>query len=538
MLLNYFVQQFLFKIIGVVLGVLWLPLSALHLVAPNWEGVATYREMAGIMAKGAFYEPGCKKCNPYFLPGDAQFAAQAGACWTLGFAGINLTRELHGEIEAGRYNVAGYSHIATTGVMDDMFVRAVYLDDNTGRGGILYAVIDCVGISDTDANKVRALVWNWAQEAGIKSIQIAATHAHSCIDTIGLWADLPFDGKDAEFQQHMIEQTARALRDAYDARQNGKLFLADTDISEMLYDSRGPEVFDPMLTRLRFAPTDSGKPEVYLLCMGCHPELAGPGNAVISADFPAYAIGYIEEQKNAEAMFIQGGIGGLISVRDLEDVLEAVRQGDTGYGLSLIEDCGMDVGKYALGELGALSAEIELPALLNIASGEFELPVENIALVCSLKMGIINHGVYTKPFRGYAVTAELSYLRLGLLDDPDRSVDILVFPGELSPEIALGGFMGKEESALGKAYPRGAIFACLDEHGFASNHRILFGKANNFLGYIIPENDFVLDPLLPYFNIGSDRNGKAHYEESVSPGPQAAKVFTEGFRALFEQVAG
>jgi len=536
MLLNYFVQQFLFKVIGVALSVLWLPMSALHFAMPGREGLAQYREMAGIMAKGAFYEPGCKKQNPYFLPGDAAFAAQPGGCWSLGFAKINLTGGLHEEIVAGSCNVAGYSHIASTEVMDDMFVRALYLDDSTGRGGILYAVIDCVGISDTDVNKIRALVWDWAKGKGIKSIQIAATHAHSCADTIGLWADLPFDGKNPAFQRHMIDSAAQALRAAYDARQNGKLFVADTDVSHLLYDSRPPEVFDPLLTRFRFEP-DSAGGEVYLLCMGCHPELAGPGNSVITADFPAYAIGYVEAQTGGEAMFIQGGLGGLISVRDLEAVLEAVRQGDTGYGLSFIEEYGVEVGKYALGELGTLSDETELPALLNIASGEFELPIENIALLCSVKMGIINHGVYTKPFRGYAITLELSYLRLGALDDPARGVDILVFPGELSPEIAFGGFFGKEEAALGKDYPRGAIFEYLNEYAFAAGRQILFGMANNFLGYVIPDNDFVLDPIVPYFNIGSV-DGRSYYEESVSAGPQAAGVFTEGFRTLFAKAAG
>jgi len=52
----------------------------------------------------------------------------------------------------------------------------------------------------------------------------------------------------------------------------------------------------------------------------------------------------------------------------------------------------------------------------------------------------------------------------------------------------------------------------------------------------VPENDFYLDPWIPYINIGTDHDGRSHYEEGVSASPQGARVITEGFQRIFSQI--
>ena len=533
LLLNTFVQKVLFGLIGIVLGVALLPMKALQFIAPKWEDLSSATTMVELLCKGAWHEPGKQRENPCFLPGDEAFDFTPGDHWTLGFGKTNLTAdpEIRANAAAGRYLIAGYTHTQSESIMDDLFAKAVYLDDNTDRGGILYAAVDCIGLSDTDVKDIRALVWDWARTAKIKSIQIAATHVHSGIDTIGLWADIPYDGKDAAFQRHLIEQTAEALRLAYDNRRDGKLFVADTALEGMMEDSRAPEVFDTKLTRFRFKPTGGGK-NVYLITMGCHPEMMGPYNPQISADFPAYAAQYIYEKKGAQAMFIQGALGGLITVPGLPEMMDQHRQGNVTYGPSMVPAFGKKVGQYALGELGSLSAEAELPAVLNIASAKIDFPVENIALALSAKLRILNHGIYSR-WGKYYIPCEISYLRLGGLAE---SVDILVTPGELAPEIAFGGFMDKTQSANRKDYARPAVFEALRGYDFASGRQIVFGLANNFIGYILPENDFYLHTWFPYFNIAEDRLGRGHYEETVSAGPQTARLLSEGFDRIFKNV--
>ena len=527
-----FVYKTLFPVIALALSIVYGPMSLLHWAAPGWEQLTQAHEFVGILTKGAWYEPSRKKTdNPAFRPGDGAFLWEPGTHWTLGFAKENLTGapEVHRGLEEGRFLVAGYGRMPAEGILDDLYARAVYLDDNTGRGGILYASVDCIGLSNRDVNAIRALAWEWARSAGIKSIQIAATHTHAGIDTVGLWDELPYDGKDAWFQQHLIEQTAAALKAAYEARRDGRLFVGDTDISDMIEDTRTPEIFDPNLTCFRFQPASGN--DVYLLSAGCHAEIAGPNNPMISGDFPAYAARYIYDQTGAESMFIQGAEGVLITVKDLQAILDAHRDGDASYGRGLVRPFGEEIAKRAL----AIANETELRPLLNVASREFELPMENLSMILAVKIGLLNHEVYSTPFKPYkyATTCELSYIRLG---DKTHGVDILCVPGELAPEIAFGGFLDAENSSSGTAYPRKAIFEYLNAYDFASERQIVFGLCNNFIGYVIPDNDFHVEGLLPYMDIATDSLGRGHYEETSSAGPRTAGVITEAFQSIFENI--
>ena len=532
MLAKPFIYKPLFVVLSVIMAIAFVPSALLHLLAPNWEFAAQAREFTASFSKLA-REPGCKQANPYFMPGDAQFSWEPGDCWTLGFAKQNLTdsAEVRRNIKNGVYRVAGFGPNKSTDIMDDMYAKAIYLSDNTGRGGVLYAAIDCIGISNTDANAVRAIVRDWARAEGIegeiKSIQVASIHAHACIDTIGLWG-LPFDGKVAAFQKLMIEKTAQAMKDAYNNRQDGSLHLATADSGGFIVDNRLPVAFEKLITRFRFVPETPGEKELYILSAGVHPETTGGGNTVISADFPAYAAKYIYENKDgAETMFIQGALGAMITVRDLrthsDDRLALTRAG------------GVEFAEYVLGLRGNLSSEIELPALLNISSMEFEMPIENVVFLLGMKSGLINHtgyNVHGKPYK-YATTCELSYLRLG---DKTNSIDILIAPGEPAPELFLGGFLDADSAALGTEYPRRPIFEYMAEYDFTSQRQIVFGLANNFTGYVIPDNDFLVHKWLPYILECDDASGKGHYEETNSAGPRTAGVLTDAFRALFASV--
>ena len=199
----------------------------------------------------------------YMLPGDDSFSAEAGEGWTVGFAKEILTPDDVGE---KTYYIAGYnSDNPAQGVLDDMYARALYLDDNTGRGGVVFCAIDCVGLSRHDINEIRGKVIESGRIPGLKSVNVCATHTHSAIDTQGLWGKSYFsDGKDAAFQNSLKEKAAEAILAAYEARRDGKLYYGTADISDKLADTRTPVDFDPLLTRIRFAPSD-GSAGVYLI---------------------------------------------------------------------------------------------------------------------------------------------------------------------------------------------------------------------------------------------------------------------------------
>ncbi|MBI3596998.1 MAG: hypothetical protein HY203_07600, partial [Nitrospirae bacterium] len=127
---------------------------------------------------------------------------------------------------------------------------------------------------------------------------------------------------------------------------------------------------------------------------------------------------------------------------------------------------------------------------------------------------------------------------------------MITVPGELFPEIALGGYLedtdicwrvtdrkksidgiGKERIAA--AHPGAAKEPVLREF-LTAPYSFLFGLANDELGYIVPANDFVFPTYNPGPVFGVDRCGfKDHYEETLSASSKMAPLVT---RALIELI--
>ncbi|HQH63064.1 MAG TPA: hypothetical protein PLE55_05390, partial [Clostridiales bacterium] len=117
---------------------------------------------------------------------------------------------------------------------------------------------------------------------------------------------------------------------------------------------------------------------------------------------------------------------------------------------------------------------------------------------------------------------EVSLMKIGQLK-------VLFVPGELFPEVALGGFFTAEESAAGKDYEHPPLFDML-----GGGEILIFGLANDEIGYIIPDNDFYVSAKKPYafWAIPKDRHGRPHYEETTCSGPFAAEMMREAVRQL------
>ena len=84
----------------------------------------------------------------------------------------------------------------------DMCVRAVSVDDGTGRGATAIAVVDCVGIANSDVREIRSRIADKiADKDAFSSITVASTHCHSCIDTQGIWSNT-FEKIICNFMRH------------------------------------------------------------------------------------------------------------------------------------------------------------------------------------------------------------------------------------------------------------------------------------------------------------------------------------------------
>ena len=110
----------------------------------------------------------------------------------------------------------------------------------------------------------------------------------------------------------------------------------------------------------------------------------------------------------------------------------------------------------------------------------------------------------------------------------------VMLPGELFPELAYGGYLTEYESADGLSpaiNPRPLCEICSDPD------LLVFGLANDELGYIIPPNDFHLSPTRPYVEGHYDRLHRRHYEETNSLGPATAPRIAENFEKLVTALA-
>lgn len=453
-----------------------------------------------------------EESSKYMLAGDETFSYKSGEIWTVGFAKSILTPD---DIAADEYYIAGYNtNNPAQDVLDDMYAKAVYLDDNTGRGGVVICALDSVGISRADINDIRQLVIESEKIPNLKSINICATHSHSSIDTQGLWGSAFYaDGKNDEFMKSLKEKTAEAIIAAYEARKNGKLYFGTAEADGLQTDTRTPIDYDATITRIRFDPAD-GSDDTYIVNFACHAECLGARTTVVSADFPAYMEKEIVDQTGgANVVFINGAIGGLITCEKLDDVLRNFE-----LGLEYVKEFGKDVGEAVM----SINNETELSPVVNIKSKTVSVVCDNTALLLVRILGVLNNDIEKTGAAEISIITEVSYMVLG-----DKQIGVYMIPGELSPELESGNFLSAEEAANGTE----ADYKVLSEMSDCE-HNFVLGLCNDEIGYIIPENDFLLHEWLPYFNNTYDENGRRHYEETNSVGPETAGTLLEAMDEL------
>ncbi len=481
------------------------------------------REAIGALAKTiiagmpkSYFIPD-EKSNQYMLTGDEKFSNTQGKHFTCGFGKAILTPK---DITSEKYYIAGYdSNNPAEGVLDDMYARAMYIDDNTSRGGIVICAIDAVGISRKDINDIRRLVIESGKIPSVKAINICSTHSHSAIDTQGLWGEkITKTGKNNKFMCSLKKLTAKAIVEAYNNRQDGEIFYSVKETEDLQFDCRTPDTYDRNLTKIHFKPFDGNK-DIYLINFASHAELLGNKTKRVSADFPAYMIKEIEENNNgAEAMFINGAIGGMISAKEIKKV----------YRNEI--DCEAYTKEFGktLGEtVNNMNDETKLSACVNSKNIPVRIKAENFVLILARMLKVLNNDIARTEKRTSAcILSEVGYIELG-----ESEIGMFLIPGELFPELYTGEFLGKETSATGSE----ADYIPLKDMGKAK-HKFVVGLCNDELGYIVPKNDFFLNNDTPYINSAKDRFDRNHYEETNSTGPMTAGIILDSMEKLISSV--
>jgi hypothetical protein len=148
------------------------------------------------------------------------------------------------------------------------------------------------------------------------------------------------------------------------------------------------------------------------------------------------------------------------------------------------------------------------------------------------------------------IDSEMAYLTLG-------PAAIATMPGELLPELFIGGYDASKKGTWEPFIHTGPIFDVCDPTtiktkdgtypappdvtkaprppylfdlmGGQPEHRMIFGLTMDMLGYIVPEYNFYLDPTAPYLH---EPPGDSHYEETNSLGPRAEAEMVGTMRQL------
>ncbi len=488
-------SNLLINVLGKVLG----------LVIPKTSVLNDFRKF-NLDDYGNFYE-GTKT----FLDAPA-----AGAKWSLGYAEASILPDDFGEVP---YTMGGYGLMAeTTETFDGLSVRTIILNDGSGRGNVVFAVLDAIGIANADVRLIRAELADFAKANNIVSLNVSVTHTHSGIDLQGVWDNTVTNvlnniflsnlritdiksGVNRTFLKKIVDQTAKTVKEAYADMTEGTLTLAKKDISDYLRDRTAPNTFDTNLYRLEFRPADKAETPTMIATFSAHPENSGYEFEVISADF----VPYIEEVCNAAGynfIYIQGCIGTITYARgnsddglDLDRHEEAVRYGyEIGYillGMTKTEDeCKKlnDATGDLLGVNGLAGAEgysvwyegwqpvkaETVKPFLNVAHKQYVIEVSNPLMCIIGKTGITDYFfLYDKLTGKYYSVTECGYMELG------DSLLVEICPGETFGEILIGG-----KGIDGFGYE-----ALRDTYG---DNLIVFDLMNDAIGYIEPDNEFVM----------------------------------------------
>jgi hypothetical protein len=455
--------------------------------------------------------------------------------------------------------IAGFgTNRPAAGVRDHAWARTVAL--RQGETLVTLTALDAVGLFHDDVVRIRERVYTLlAAEApglDIDAIIVSSTHSHEVPDTMGQWGGearrVPTKtGVDPRYIERLRSQAARSIVDAVLDLRPARLVVGATatGIEGFIRDSRPPIVVDDTLGVAHLINAEE-RTIATLVNWGNHPEAMGSDNNLITSDFPGALRQALEDGLPAQgdapavpglggvAIFVQGMVGGLMTPLGIE-----VRGPD---GAVLAEPSferndamGHRLARMAFDALE--EAEEVVAPDLKVASSLYRVAAENRFLMLAYQLGLFDRQLHDYdesfaigPNNQAYVQTEAALVSLGPLT-------LYTVPGELFPELAVGGYDGSRSFGLPVIPvddPLAPDLAAAPPPPYLHDlmpgrHRWVVGLGMDELGYMVPPYDFKLDPALPYLR---EAEG-AHYEETNSLSPTLVPRTQAVLHALAEALA-
>lgn len=491
----------------------------------------------------AFLDCGCDRlCSGdpgYSGPDDGEGDGVFQAAW---LAGFQNSRAATG-VRDGATGLRGDG--------DGLWARALVLRQGNTTLGLV--AIDAIGWMYDDVQRMRADVA--AEGIDLDHLVIHSSHVHEGPDTMGIYGPtLTVTGYSSEYAAQTAAAVVDAVREAHGGLTEVSMELGQVDatdawtngVNNLVRDSRDPFIVDPRVGVARFADS-SGATVATLIHFANHPETVADENTLMTSDF-AHALRETVESGvtwdthsrngvGGTAIFVNGAVGGMM----------------TSLGANVVDPDGVERSSASFEKadaVGQLLGELALDALdsatpatdpyLAVRGHRFYLPVVNQGFQVMFELGVFAHrAVYhydpdqiidadNQP----DVETEIDLIEIGPLQ-------MLTIPGELLPELAVGGYDGSftppgvdlvdpsnENPPDLASAPEGPYL--LDR--LSGEQNWILGLGNDELGYIIPPYDFQVDDAIPFF---VEAPGD-HYEETNSLGPDTAPTIEAEVIKLLE----
>ena len=539
--------------------------NVLKMIIPDSAAVADY-EKFNIDEYDNFYE-GTKT----FID-----EPQGEKVWSLGYGKASVLPSDFGEKQYAKgayipYIFGNDMYTDEDGNKEDLMVRAVVMNDGSGRGNVLFIALDAMGFANADVRQVREGLKELAKKHNIVSINVSCTHIHTGIDSQGVWTDpvgcilnnvfSKITGKvrfgvERSFIESVVEGSKKAVEDALADMTQGKLYYSEIEAGDYFIDRTAPISLDPNIYKLEFRPADADKTPTIIATFGCHPESASydwanadPEKKLsfdkkFSPDF-IWSAEMVMNDAGYNFIFLQGNVSTVTSGRyNTGDGVDefpgnahytSVRYGyEMAYillGMNMTEEERIELneetgdrldiakyngqGRYTVWYEGLETVDAkEVKPVLNIKHKQFTVQIDNNIIVLLGKTSVADNFVLKDNFGRYYTVSEVGYLEIG--DD----MKVYMSPGETFGELVYGG-----KGAEG--------FELAPVREYTGEDIIVMDLMNDAAGYVANPANYCLAGI--QYN-----EEKGEYDSDtwclISYGKGAAAKFIGSFYEIFDSV--
>ena len=240
-------------------------------------------------------------------------------------------------------------------VLDDLKVRAVWLDDEAGNA-IVLASLDLIGLEVAMTDDLRMEI---AGQYGIaaNSVMICCTHTHSGPPSMGLRG---MGQLDPDYMNRVREALREAAGRAYADIQEAVLLLGRRDIEPIGFN-RVNSADGPVDGTLGLVILVRSSDRIILANYSCHPVTLGP-NSSVSADYPGRWSRVLEERGD-RLLFLQGFCGNIDPLVNRTNWGSGTEEDMENYGRFLVDgalQCADTAAPAAWTQIWAVEKRVSL----------------------------------------------------------------------------------------------------------------------------------------------------------------------------------